>query len=239
MKDIEIILHWIYVAIMFISAITFYLWSKDDKGIPKHKYFIHIMIVTWSGLAYSAMALDQGYILTDWDMVFYARYIDWVVSTPLLLLALSFTGMLLIDKVLWLKAALIFFQVIMILTGLVAELSPEAEQWYWYGMGCIALVIVLYMFWVPLYNLAKSQGEELETIYKKSAAFLTIQWVLYPVVWFIGSMGIGLLDSFTTTVFYIILPIISKAGFGFYNLSLLRNMKDKKELTTQPNLSLG
>ena len=238
MESIEITLHWVYVAIMFFSAIIFYIWSRDAKDIPRYKYFIHIMVVTWSGLAYSAMALDQGYVFTESSRVVYARYIDWVVSTPLLLMALSFTSMLLIDKVGWLKAALIFFQVIMITTGLVAELSPQSVQWYWYTAGCISMFIVLYMFWVPLYKLAKSQGEELETIYRKSAIFLTVQWILYPAVWFIGTMGIGLIDAFGTTVLYIILPVVSKAGFGFYNLSLLRGMNDKKELSHQPNPKL-
>jgi bacteriorhodopsin len=234
MSSNEILLHWIYVAIMFISGIHFYIKSRNPKHIPKYKYVIHMMIVIWSGLAYSAMALDQGYTFSYGQKVVYARYIDWVVTTPLLLMSLSFTGMLLIDKKLWLKAGLIGAQVVMIITGLVAELSPENQQWYWYAMGCIALIIVLYMFWSPLYKLANTQGPELKEIYRKSATFLTVQWILYPVVWFIGSMGLGLLDTFVTTVGFIILPIISKAGFGYYNLGLLRNMKDKKELINKP-----
>ncbi len=35
-------------------------------------------------------------------------------------------------------------------------------------------------------------------------------------------MGAGLLDKTTTTVLFIVLPIISKSGFGFFNLLLLR-----------------
>ena len=239
MTQFEITLHWIYVAIMFGSAIFFFVWSRDPKHIPPHKYLLHILIVVWSGLAYSAIALDQGYLFSEGQKVTYARYIDWIVSTPLLVMSLSFTGMLLVDKVGWLKGSLLFTQVVMIATGLVAELSPASEQWYWYVMGCVALVIILYLFWVPLYQLAKSQGRELEEVYKKSATFLTIQWILYPLVWLIGTMGLGLIDNVFTTVLYIILPIVSKAGFGFYNLSLLRNMKDKKELKHNPAWQLS
>jgi bacteriorhodopsin len=234
MSEFEILLHWVYVLVMFGSALLFAAWSRNPKQIPMHKYLLHIMIVVWSGLVYSAMAMDQGYLHLHGEKVVYARYIDWVVSTPLLVIALSYTSMLLIDKVYWLKGALIFFQVVMILTGLVAELSPEGQQWYWYAMGCIALFIQLYLFWGPLKRLAAKQGDELQEVYKKSATYLTVQWLLYPTVWLIGSMGLGLLDPVVTTVLYIILPIVSKAGFGMYNLHLLRNMKHKEELKHQP-----
>ena len=117
MTQLEITLHWIYVAIMFGSAIVFSVWSRNPKHIPPHKYLLHILIVVWSGLAYSAIALDQGYLFSEGQKVVYARYIDWIISTPLLVMALSFTGMLLVDKVGWLKGSLLFTQVVMIATG--------------------------------------------------------------------------------------------------------------------------
>jgi bacteriorhodopsin len=123
-----------------------------------------------------------------------------------------------------LTSALLGTQAIMIITGLIAELSPEDSKWFWYGAGCVALLVVLYLFWNPLMAKARSQGPEIERVYRKSALFLTIQWLAYPTVWALGSMGLDLLDSTTTTVLFIILPIISKAGFGFFNLMLLRQL---------------
>ena len=92
MTPTELLLHWIYVCIMFGSAIAFYILSRNDKGVPQYKYLIHLFIVVWSGLAYSSLALDRGYTIVNEQKVHYARYIDWVVSTPLLLLSLTLTG---------------------------------------------------------------------------------------------------------------------------------------------------
>jgi bacteriorhodopsin len=66
------------------------------------------------------------------------------------------------------------------------------------------------------------QDKEITLVYRKSALFLTIQWLAYPIVWMMGSMGLRILNESTTTLLFIILPIVSKAGFGFFNLFLLR-----------------
>jgi bacteriorhodopsin len=43
----------------------------------------------------------------------------------------------------------------------------------------------------------------------------------------LGKPGLNIIDATTTTVLFIILPIISKAGFGFFNLLLLRNLPEE------------
>jgi bacteriorhodopsin len=239
MNSTEIILHWLYVIVMFGSAIAFYILSNNPKGVPQYKYLIHIFVVVWSGLAYSALALDQGYAIVNEQKVHYARYIDWVVSTPLLLLSLTLTGKYNLKVEGTLTGALLGSQVIMILTGLVAELSPENVQYYWYAAGCIALVVVLYIFWGPLLEKARLQNEDIIRVYRYSAAYLTFQWIAYPVVWLIGQPGLGWLSPTVSVALFIILPIISKAGFGFFNLFLLRNMENTESKVAIDSFSLG
>ncbi|RIV20042.1 hypothetical protein DYU11_24335 [Fibrisoma montanum] len=82
----------------------------------------------------------------------------------------------------------------------------------------------------------------MQQAYRGSARFLTVQWVLYPLVWALGTPGAGYIDPFLTTVLLIGLPIISKAGFGFYNLSKLRNLspevyEDQPEPSKPPGMA--
>jgi bacteriorhodopsin len=222
MSQFETILHWVYVAVMFGSAILFQLLSGAPRDVPAYKYMIHTFIVVWSGLAYAAMAFGQGSVIAEGQTVHYARYIDWVITTPLLLLSLTLTAKYTIEVKGTLTAALLGTQAIMIITGLLAELSPKDIQWFWYATGCLALVVVLYLIWQPLRRKTFLQDKEIELVYRKSALFLTIQWLAYPMVWMIGSMGLQIMNESTTTLLFIILPIVSKAGFGFFNLFLLR-----------------
>jgi bacteriorhodopsin len=229
MDSLTASLHWAYVAVMFASALVFYGMSRQPQDVPQYKYVIHIFVVVWSGLAYMAIALGQGTLEVDGRTVYFARYVDWVVSTPLLLLSLNLTGKLLRDVEGPITAGLLGSQAIMILTGLVADLSPADRQWYWYVAGCVALVVVLALMWGELQEKARSQGPLIADVYRKSALFLTIQWLAYPLIWLIGTPGLGYIDALGTTVFFLILPIVSKTGFALYNLSLLRQVAPKLE----------
>ncbi len=227
MTATETLLHWGYVIVMAGSAVAILLMSRNPKGVPQYKYLIHTFVLVWSGLAYSSIALGQGQTEVAGHTVYYARYLDWVVSTPLLLLSLVLTGKYTVNVRGPITAGLLGSQVIMILTGLFADLSTDdSARWFWYIAGCVALVVVLRMFWGPLYAKAAGQHSEIERVYRGSATFLTVQWLLYPTVWALGTPGLELLGPLLTTVLLIVLPIVSKAGFAFYNLSKLRALPD-------------
>ncbi len=220
----DTLLHWFYVAVMATAAVTLLMMSRNPRGVPQYKYLIHTFVVVWSGLAYAALAMGQGTVELFGKTVYYARYIDWVVTTPLLLLSLVLTGKYTIGVRGGLTAALLGTQVIMILTGLVAELSPEGPRWFWYLSGCVTLVVVLSLMWGPLRQAADQQDAAIQKVYRGSATFLTVQWFLYPLTWALGTPGIGLLSTELTTALFIFLPIVSKVGFAFYNLVNLRNL---------------
>ena len=235
MTATDILLHWAYVAVMAISAIVVLLMSRNPKGVPQYKYLIHVFVLVWSGLVYSAIALGQGQTEVAGQTVYFARYLDWVVSTPLLLLSLVLTGQYTVNVRGPIVAGMMGSQVIMILTGLLADLSPtDTARWFWYIAGCVALAVVLRMFWGPLYAKAAGQHPEIERVYKSSATFLTVQWLLYPTVWALGTPGIDLLSPMLTTVLLIILPIVSKAGFAFFNLGKLRALPDHLHPKEEP-----
>lgn len=224
MSDYLVTLHWLYVAIMFGSGITFQLMNLSPRGIPHYKYLIHTIVVTWSGLAYAALALGQGTAAINGTTVYYARYIDWVITTPLLLLSLNLTAKLTLKVEGTLTAAMLSTQAIMIITGLVADLSPESIRWFWYGAGVIALCIILFIFWGPLRRKAHMQHKDISKVYDRSAFFLTVQWLLYPLFWAIGSTGLHILDSDSSLIAFVTLPVISKVGFSFFNLLSLRRI---------------
>ena len=226
MDSTDVLLHWAYVAVMALSAIAILTMARTPRGVPQYKYMIHAFVVIWSGLAYSAIALGQGTIEVGGETVYFARYVDWVVSTPLLLLSLVLTGKYTLKLEGGITAGLLGSQVIMILTGLVADLSPSENRWFWYIAGCVALLSVYRLMWRELYEKAKIQGPELTAAYKASAVFLSVQWLLYPLVWALGSPGLELLTPRLTSVLFIILPIVSKSGFAFFNLSKLRALPD-------------
>ncbi|WP_262922842.1 bacteriorhodopsin [Hymenobacter aerilatus] len=230
--ETQTLLHWAYVAAMIGGALLFWVWSRNPKGVPQYEYSIAMLIPIWSALAYMAMGLDQGKTEVAGQITHYARYIDWVVSTPLLLLALGFTAMFYVPKQersITLLFGLVAADVVMIVCGLFADLSENSTaRLLWYICGVGAFLCVLYLIWGSLRQIALNSDAELGAIYTKLAGFLTILWICYPTIWAVGPSGLGIINQTTETFLFVVVPFFSKVGFSILDLNYLRDLAPRK-----------
>lgn len=164
--DWQAIFHWLYVVGMVVGAVHFWSLSRDPRGVLQYEYLVAIFIPIWSGLAYMAMALDQGKVEVAGQITHYARYVDWIVTTPLLLLSLSWTAMQFIKKDWTLLGFLVSTQVVVITTGLIADLSKrDWVRYLWYICGVVAFLVVLLGFsFLDLHGLRNLQRSEPATM---------------------------------------------------------------------------
>lgn len=226
--DLQDLFHWLYVASMAIGA-TYFAWLRSKPcGVPQYEYLVAIFIPIWSGLAYMAMALDQGKLEVAGQVTHYARYLDWIITTPLLLLALSWTAMQFIPKNKTLIASLMATDVIMILSGLIADLSVGWVRYLWYSVGVVAFLFIMVGIWGPLRAKTRRQERSLSKLYNKLVTYFTVLWIGYPTVWILGPSGLGLFNQTTDTLLFCILPFFSKVGFSFLDLHGLRNINAAK-----------
>jgi bacteriorhodopsin len=222
--DIETTLHWFYVACMVAGALLIAYWSTDPRGVPMEEYLIAGFIPVWSAAAYLALAFGQGTVEVAGQTAHVARYLDWVVTTPLLLLALALTAMHTVKKDTTLIAGLIGADVFMILTGLIADLSPYPLRYVWYGLGVAAFLVILWTIWNPLRRIAERQGPDLARVYRRVATLLSVLWVAYPLAWIFGPSGIRVFDQTTDTFLFVVVPIFSKVGWSLVDLHSLRTL---------------
>ncbi|CAM4444923.1 bacteriorhodopsin [Deinococcus marmoris] len=216
----------IYITCMALGALLFIAWSRQPRGVPASEYLIATAIPVWSGLAYLGLLLGQGTVEVDGQTTYYARYIDWAVTTPLLLTALALTAMFRqARKNYTLIGALIFSDLVMIGSGLVADLSTGSARTVWFLCGVVAFLIVLGLIWGPVRALAARDGADLKAVYDKSAGFLSVLWVAYPTIWALGPSGIDLLSQPVETALFVIVPVLSKVGFSIVDLSGLRGLR--------------
>ena len=193
-----------YSLVMFFSLGCFIYLGKRWK-IPKHFILLHSTIVGWSGLMYLFIAYQTP--LSD-----LARYFDWVVTTPLLLMALYFTAILNKKGNYSLMLYLLILQPIIILTGLFADFLGDLRYFY---LGLFLLAIIIKIIWVDLYKLAVNKKK-----YDFLLKYFTIQWLLYPLVFILYPLNFISLETYN--ILFVILPIFSKAVFGFIDLYLLK-----------------
>lgn len=109
--------------------------------------------------------------------VYYARYVDWSITTPLLLLDLCLLAGLSGANIL----VAIVADLIMILTGLFAAFgSNESQKWGWYAFGCIAYLVIVYQLAFNGRTAAAGKDSKTKAFFGAIAGFTLILWTIYP-----------------------------------------------------------
>ncbi len=163
----------------------------------QQKRLFHILtafITTFATLSYYAMAVGDGvsynkittkhtqkHFPDTYDVtyreVYWARYVDWSVTTPLLLLDLCFLAGVNGASILVAVVA----DVIMILTGLFAAFTvEESPKWGWYAMACLAYLVVVYQVALNGRQTAKQKDSKTATFFAALGGFTLILWTMYP-----------------------------------------------------------
>lgn len=222
---------WVVFAIMLLSTLAFIAMSWR---VPVQKRLFHVittLITTFATLSYFAMATGDGNSYTHivvkeahkyvpgtvehvFRQVFWARYVDWSITTPLLLLDLAFlAGM---DGASILVA--IVADLIMVLTGLFAAYGKnDGQKWGWYAMACIAYLVIVYQLVISGRRAAMSKDSSTSKLFASIGGFTLVLWTLYPIVWGIGD-GARKWSVDAEIVAYAILDVLAKPVFGFWLL---------------------
>ena len=214
-----------YILAMVAGVAIFFTWSRNPQGVPPDEYAVAMLIPIWSALAYFANTLGFGTIEVGGEPVHVYRYADWIVTTPLLLWALFSTAYFYRPFEWTLFIGLVFADVIMILSGLMGDLATDpGVKWSFYSVGVGALATMILVVWGKMRRVAFAQSRELGQAYTKVAAFLSLAWIGYPLIWALGPMGTGALSHEITTILFVVLPIASKVGFSLFDLYELRKL---------------
>lgn len=146
--------------------------------------------------------------------VFWARYVDWSITTPLLLLDLAFLAGLNGANIL----VAIIADLVMVLTGLFAAYHNDgAAKWGWYAMGCVAFLVIIYQLVIPGRRAVASKDAKTSKFFAAIAGYTLIIWTLYPIVWGIGD-GSRTWSVDAEIIAYAILDVLAKPVFGLWLL---------------------
>lgn len=151
--------------------------------------------------------------------MFYVRYIDWFLTTPLLLMDLLLTCALPWPTIFY----VIFMNWIMIVTGLVAALVQTRYKWGFYTFGCAAFFVVVYTIVFEGRAYARSLGVDVNRVYTICGVWTIGLWFLYPIAFGLSEGG-NVISSDSEAVFYGVLDVLAKPVFSFLLLWGHRNI---------------
>lgn len=205
-----------------MSLASLAIYAKGKKTPPsRHHTLLHATVPFIAATAYLAMAFGIGTLVKgDGSATYFARYVDWTVTTPILLsslVLLAFHERGKTGEVGGYLTAIIVLDVLMIATGLISSLAEASlTKWVWYAWSCVAFLGVLYLLWGPLRAMAVGRGGALGEAYGKNVIFLTVIWFLYPIVFLIGPEGLKIITDPTSVWAILIMDIIAKVVYAFY-----------------------
>lgn len=142
--------------------------------------------------------------------IFYVRYIDWAVSSPLVVLALLLSSGAPLSTTLTTMLATEMY----VVTLLVGALTATAYKFGYLAFGMAAQWFVLYQLLMPGRQHASAVGGSVSSTYLTAALLTVAVWIFYPIAWGLCEGG-NILHPDSEAIFYGILDIFAKPVVGF------------------------
>lgn len=211
---------WLWITFFGMSAgfavLTFMCRSTSEE--EGNLSVVHALVPAIAAVFYLLMALGSGSLPLDGGArtFYFARYIDWSFTTPLLLIGLGFTALGSLKGRMALIGGLIGTDILMIVTGFFAGAAHAGTtaKWGWYLISCGFFAGVYYILWGPLLKIARARSAEIGRVYTRNAAILSVLWLLYPVVFLLDSDGVGVVVPVVAIASYAVLDLLSKVAYG-------------------------
>lgn len=230
------------------------------RGLGKHSHHAvaSFFVCAIAACFYLMMALGQGDLIvvadkvtltsvglveqTEARLVYFARYIDWVFTTPLLLIGLMGVGLAAVRQAgeevrqrNGLVAGVIGADILMIVTGLFGALSLDnTNKYIWFVVSCLFFLGVLFIIWGPIRASAMAQGGEMGALYQKLLLILTVLWFIYPVLWILGTEGTGAISLNAEVGVFAVIDLLAKVGFGIVLVTGMKKIYDSESSAGSP-----
>merc|ERR1711968_410253 len=241
-------------ALASMMATTMYLWFRSTAVTDKYKsalvisglvtfiaayHYIRIFNSWVDAYHYSAGKVEGGALnieapaLTGVPFNDAYRYMDWLLTVPLLLIEILLV-MKLDDQTFSSKAwTLGLGSALMIISGYYGELVVTGDLTPRWICWAISMCFFLYVVYELLVGLAAATAQEQDPVIKakiqQAQVWTVVSWCTYPVVYLFPMVGLGGCRSVVNIqVGYCISDIISKCGVGLiiYQVSYAKSAKE-------------
>merc|ERR1712100_1018724 len=184
---------------------------------------------------------ELGYSPTGHSFNDAYRYMDWLLTVPLLLIEIVLVMKLSPEETKKQSLRLGVLSGLMILNGYPGESSGDAStRWTYWTLSMLPFCYIVYTLFVGLKESQDAQPECVRDQVKWACWATVISWRTYPIVYVLpmlsgsitGKAGLSASSLVAVQVGYTVSDVISKCGVGFlvYNIALSKSMMERGEL---------
>jgi bacteriorhodopsin len=142
------------------------------------------------------------------------RYVDWLLTVPLLLIELILVMKLSQSETVKKAATLGIAAALMIILGYPGEVATDlGTRQFWWFLSMIPFLYIVFTLFVGLKTSVTQQPAAAQGIVKLACWILILSWSFYPIVYLLPNFNIQ--GAYVAVeIGYSIADIIAKAGFG-------------------------
>ncbi|MFN5026198.1 MAG: bacteriorhodopsin-like [Bacteroidota bacterium] len=217
---------------MMAASVFFFFELNNTSAKWRTSVLVSGLITFIAAVHYYYM---RGYNLETGDSPTFFRYVDWILTVPLMCVEFY-----LITKkagaklgLLW---KLIFASLVMLVTGYFGETIYRDQSVFWGVVSGIAYFYIVYLIWFgEVAALAQNAGPQVAKATRVLAWFVLVGWAIYPLGYILGPpgglFGVQLVSDTEAAVHamdivYNIADAVNKIGFGLVIYSLSRQAED-------------
>ena len=216
------------MAMMAASVFFFLELSNTDKAW-RTSVLVSGLITFIAAVHYYYM---RGYNLETGDSPTFFRYVDWLLTVPLMCVEFYLITKKAGGKIglLW---KLIFASVVMLVTGYFGETIYKEQSVLWGVISGAAYFYIVYLVWFgEVAKLATASSPAVAKANKTLGWFVLVGWAIYPLGYILGTPGglFGMIlveDVAAAThamdIVYNIGDAVNKIGFGLVIYALSRS----------------
>ena len=221
---------------MMAASVFFFFELGNTSATWRTSLLVSGLITFIAAVHYYYM---RDYNLTTGESPTFFRYVDWILTVPLMCVEFYLITKKAGAKIdlLW---KLIFASLVMLVTGYIGEAiyPTETVSWVWGAISGAAYFYIVYLVWFgDVAKLAASGSPAVRAANGTLGWFVLVGWAIYPLGYILGTKG-GLFGAeiaggayaASMDVIYNIGDAINKIGFGLVIYGLSR--ADEKQYAT-------
>ncbi len=215
------------IAVMGAATVFFFL--RSNQVAPAYR-----SAITITGIVTMIACYHYFRIFASWEAAYAVvgdvvkptgvafndayRYVDWLLTVPLLLVELILVMRLSASETTAKAIKLGVLAALMVILGYPGEVSSNSgTRWLWWALAMIPFLLIIYDLFVGLRESIATQPAAARGMVSAARWLTVISWCFYPVVFVFPMIGFsGGAASTAVQVGYTVADIVAKAMFGIF-----------------------
>jgi bacteriorhodopsin len=216
-------------AIAVMGAATIFFFISRDRVAPVYR-----TAVTITGLVTLIACYHYFRIFNSWEAAYTVaggvatatgvafndayRYVDWLLTVPLLLVELILVMRLSPSETSSKSIKLGILAALMVVLGYPGEVSQDSgTRWLWWALAMVPFLLIVYDLFIGLAKSIADQPANARGMVSAARWLTVLSWCFYPVVFVFPMIGFtGSSATVAVQIGYSVADIVAKAMFGVF-----------------------